>query len=866
MEFIGGERVGPYRLIERLGVGGMGEVYLAIDERLDRHVALKRIRSTGDSSPERRERFRREARLAARLNHSSIVQIYDVLAEGEDEILVLEFVAGTTLKRMVESAPLPYGRAAALGRDIAEGLAEAHRQAIVHRDLKSENILVTATGRAKIADFGVAKRQLDDDGLTASGMVMGTTRSMSPEQARGEPVDFRSDLFSLGVLLYEALGGRSPFAGANQLSTVQRILHTEPEPLSLAVPWVPKEFAQLVHRLLAKEPHLRPRSASEVATALSAWADPPGSSDDQPTWVGGRPASKTRPSAAEPAPVRSKRRPSRRFWSLLAVLLAFGGALSFYLLRPPPLPLEVAVLAPNVSGTSPAARGSAASVADDTGLLTAGLRVAELQVISGLAGVAAKSPEEIDSATGGLRQVAHALAADELIATRLACRGEECQVTLQRIRGSDAILLDSASLTVRTDDPLLAARAVAAQVRSFYPGRKARAGVGDLAVSSRDFATFLRLSARFKERRAADLGALLDQLAALSSRSPQFLEARLLESEIAGYRFYQSRAPADLERALASSREARRIAPGDPRPLVREVSAAVGGGRLDDAEAALATLDRLSPGDPMVLAQRAQVAQARGLPEEALRLARAAARNHRSIGRLYSLAWFEVQQGETAAARATLEELLRRAPGHADGLSQLGYLELSNGNTARAADLFAELVRRTPRFAPLTNLGLARLLLGRYAEAANAFERAAALEPGNPVARLNLADARFLLGNRAEATREYQAVLGLVAKDPAAATNPQLLTIRGQALAHLGNGGEAVAAVQEALRLAPKSPQVAYETSLVYTLVGERLSAIAAASRARSLGLEPVWFSFPWFEPLRREPQFQKLLGGPAGA
>jgi eukaryotic-like serine/threonine-protein kinase len=854
MDFIAGERLGPYRLVERLGVGGMGEVYLAIDERLDRRVALKRIRSAGDSSFERRERFRREARLAARLNHSSIVQIYDVLAEGEDEILVLEYVAGTTLRRLVDEAPLLPGRAAAVGREIAEGLAEAHRQGIVHRDLKSENILVTPAGRAKISDFGVAKQPLDDDGLTASGMVMGTTRSMSPEQARGEPVDFRSDLFSLGVLLYEALGGRSPFAGANQLSTVQRILHTEPEPLSLAVPAVPKEFADLVHRLLAKEPHLRPRSAAEVAAALAAWADAPGSGDDQPTWVEGRPASVStaRPGAAVPLTPSAARRSRRRLFISLAGLLALGGGFAAYFaLRPTPPPLAVAVLAPSLAGTTGAG---------DSALLTAGLRVAELQVISGLAGVAAKSPEEIDSASGTLRQIAHALAADELIATRLACHEEECQVTLQRIRGGEATLLDSANLTVRTDDPLLAARAVAAKVRSFYPGRKARAGVGDLAVSSRDFAEFLRLSARFRERRAADLGALLDQVAALSSRAPQFLEARLLEAEIARYRFALSRDPADLERALASNQEARRIAPGDPRPLSLEVSTALGGGRLEVAETALAALDRLSPGDPMVLGQRAMVAHARGRPEEALRLSRAAAAGHRSIGRLYALAWLEVQQGETAAARATLEELLRRAPGHADGLSQLGYLELSNGNTARAAELYAELVRRTPRFAPLTNLGLARLLLGRYAEAADAFERAAALEPGNPVARLNLADARFLLGKRAEAETGYRAVLDLVAKDPAAATNPQLLTVRGQALAHLGRGAEAVAAVQEALRLAPKSPQVAYESSLVYTLVGERLSAITTASRARSLGLEPVWFSFPWFEPLRQEPEFQKLL------
>src|SRR6185295_10715849 len=309
------------------------------------------------------------------------------------------------------------------------------------------------------ADFGVAKQHLDDDGLTATGKVMGTTRSMSPEQARGEPIDFRSDLFSLGILLYEALSGRSPFAGANQLSTLQRVLSHEPKPLILAARAVPREFADLVHRLLAKEPHLRPRRASEVATALSAWADEIRSDDDQPTSVEGvpTPASSAHSVAAVSPQATTAGRHSRRLVrALLAGLLAIGSGLgAYFALRPPPVPLEVAVLAPTVSG---------ATGQGDAALLIAGLRVAELQVISGLVGVAAKSPDEIDTATGNLRQVAHTLAADELIATRLFCRDEECQVTLQRIRGADATLLHSAPLAVRTDHSLLAAGAVAARV------------------------------------------------------------------------------------------------------------------------------------------------------------------------------------------------------------------------------------------------------------------------------------------------------------------------------------------------------------------------------------------------------------------
>lgn len=153
-------KIGPYEILRRLGAGGMGEVFLAYDERLDRQVAIKRIRSDKSATSERRERFRREARVAARLNHPAIVQIYDVLAEGDVDSIVMEAVEGTDLRTLIGGRPLPLEAAVVIARDVADGLAEAHRQGIVHRDLKSENVLVTPAGRAKITDFGIAKRLL----------------------------------------------------------------------------------------------------------------------------------------------------------------------------------------------------------------------------------------------------------------------------------------------------------------------------------------------------------------------------------------------------------------------------------------------------------------------------------------------------------------------------------------------------------------------------------------------------------------------------------------------------------------------------------------------------------------------------------
>jgi serine/threonine protein kinase len=195
------QTIGPYTLGERLGAGGMGEVYQAYDERLDRWVAVKLIRSDHLDKPTVRERFRREARAAARLSHPSIVQIHDIVESDESDAIVMELVEGEPLSCRIARGPLPVSEAARIGREIAEGLAAAHAKGLIHRDLKPENVMITTDGRAKILDFGLAKRLEGEASLTADHRVLGTFRSMSPEQARGMPLDARSDLFSFGLLV-----------------------------------------------------------------------------------------------------------------------------------------------------------------------------------------------------------------------------------------------------------------------------------------------------------------------------------------------------------------------------------------------------------------------------------------------------------------------------------------------------------------------------------------------------------------------------------------------------------------------------------------------------------------------------------------
>lgn len=268
-------RLGGYRIESLLGRGGMGEVYLAYDERLHRHVALKRIRADGPIDAQVRARFRREAQAAARLNHPSIVQIYDILDTEHGDCIVMEYVAGESVAALMRRGPLGLARALRLASAVADGLGEAHAKGLVHRDLKAENVLVTAAGHAKVLDFGLALPLWGNSpspALTQEGALLGTVHAMSPEQASGRTVDHRSDLFALGVLLYELVTGRAPFRGANLLDTLRRVTSEAPAPLAEVRADAPTELVALVERLLEKEPERRPQSARLVAAELSALA------------------------------------------------------------------------------------------------------------------------------------------------------------------------------------------------------------------------------------------------------------------------------------------------------------------------------------------------------------------------------------------------------------------------------------------------------------------------------------------------------------------------------------------------------------------------------------------------------------------
>jgi serine/threonine protein kinase/tetratricopeptide (TPR) repeat protein len=274
-----GDRLGRYEILGPLGAGGMGEVYRARDSELERDVAIKVLPVEVAQSPDRLARFEKEAKAVARLSHPNILDIHDYGREGDTTYSVTELLEGETLRERLEGGPLGWRKATEIGAAIADGLGAAHEAGIVHRDLKPSNVFIISDGRVKVLDFGLARHEDVEAGedethaptmtrQTDPGTVLGTVGYMSPEQVRGETVDQRSDIFSLGCVLYEMVSGRQTFKGDTAVETMNAILKEEPEDVSSTGVVLPSELAGTIRRCLEKRSQSRFQSASDLAYNL----------------------------------------------------------------------------------------------------------------------------------------------------------------------------------------------------------------------------------------------------------------------------------------------------------------------------------------------------------------------------------------------------------------------------------------------------------------------------------------------------------------------------------------------------------------------------------------------------------------------
>lgn len=730
------ERIGAYRLESPLGRGGMGEVFLAWDERLERPVAIKRIRQDMFQQGHQRERFRREARMAARLSHAAIVQIHDLVSEESGDAIVMEYVEGPTLAERLRG-PLGAEEAVRLAREIAEGLAAAHEAGLIHRDLKAENVVVTPSGHAKILDFGLARPvSWDGEMLTLHGALVGTCYAMSPEQARGEELDERSDLFSFGALLYEMLAGRSPFRGRDPLATLQRVLHEQPPLLSEVRPELPLRLSSLVERLLAKDRADRPQNARQVVQKLelierelsvTEWPERADDSvSDLPTHAfPALPVTRSSGSARRSLPAANGPRPLHRARNWILFL---GGALSA---------LIVAMILSHLSA-------------------------------------------------------------------------------------------DPSPPTVSEGDMVM--------FKAIY--RRVIAGTHDLRDE-------------------------LAKLERLHESSPNFPDAWILAADLAGNLYESTQRTDDLDMARRFIKRARELAPKHPGTLRADCRIALATRQLEQAERILTSLEKVrAANDPSVLLLRSRLEESKGNLEEAEKALRKAVKESPTWPYQTELVWFEMNHDMVDDARSDLDKM---DPKNLWVREQLAFLELNYGDLARAEQLYLGLALSNPRQRTyFTNLGLARWLRGNYHAAVEAFSQANEIDFGHTIVSLNLADAELDLGNRDAAKGIYGDVLKIL-EVTRQGTNlsAQEEMIKAQCLARLGYPGfaeEARAAAQRALDLAPGDAQRLYEAALVYSLLGDRESALSRATESVRRGIRPRWFRISAFASLRQEPEFQALL------
>jgi eukaryotic-like serine/threonine-protein kinase len=837
-----GEHIGPHRIVRALGRGGMGEVFLARDDRLNRWVAIKRIRHDGDT-PNLRQRLLHEAHAVGGLRHPAIVLVYDLLEHEGDDCIVMEYVQGQTLAEALRGGPLDPALAVRLAAKIASGLAAAHEAGFLHRDLKAENVMVTPAKEVKILDFGLAKPiglTADASSLTATGFVVGTRRSMSPEQARGCEVDERSDLYSLGILLYEMLTGSSPFQGAHSPATLTKLLRSS----------LPPRLVVLLERLLAQTPAARPQSAAEVTRELEAIAaslGPPGDFSSEET-LSGLPTDAIRrwggdttpplfPPVPAPTPPERSRPPRRRrllmiaVLSALVVLVAAAIGLRHYWPARTKL-LWVVVANPQGTGQDPQLQRAAAALVK-----------ANLKALGQLKGVVPIGPvvgPQNDDWT-------EAAAAEDLLTTTLERSGSQWYITLRRRRGSDGKASDDQGLRAPLDAQSLKGldHLVEDRLRYLFPSSPPR----DDVSRKEDYAAFFEIEQRIGEGQNPGESDL-HELENLVKRSPNFLEAQLLEADVI--------VPTDPERASQLIRQAMKLAPTDPRPLQSEFKLQLAYHQRDQAAVTLSDLSDLEPGNPYLPALRAGLANE---PADALHDLRRAVTCVPSWRNLLSLAKVEEKLGMAGDAQDALNAILRDSPSNVYASRRLAELDLDYRDPTDAERIYETLIEGSPTSIDYVNLGTARVLLHRYKEAIDAFSQALKRNPRDAATKLNLADAKLALGQKEEAKALYEQVRGQWEDDrQGLETTPADNMIKAQFLAHLGQTSEATDLVRNALKENKDNTDIIVSAAQVYTLAGDYEQAIATIPYAIEQHVGPNWFKLPVFSPLFNNPRYKKAL------
>ncbi|MFC4878188.1 protein kinase domain-containing protein [Microbulbifer halophilus] len=712
--------IGRYQVTRRLGSGGMGVVYLATDEKLDREVAIKRLlkNPTSDAAP---LRIRKEALLLAQLNHTNIVQIYDVVEEREDIALVMEYVEGCSLDNWQRERDPGLQQKILLLKQICNGLTRAHGIGIIHRDLKADNILVDDNNTAKITDFGIAKNWREYSDLTREQHIAGSWSAMSPEQALGKPLDNRCDLFALGVLAYRLLCGQGPFGDRESpFVIVDRVVNNTHPPAGKLNPELPADLCRLLDRLLAKDPDRRPLNATAVAAELDGILQ---HLDDG----AGDTFSRTATITAEEYH-RRRRRNRGRHRTLLGAVAGAGAAL-----------LVAAALAlwPEAG---PERRGDYIAVVSphegafdsrEEQRLASNMLSAIKQGLSNREGLLLVPYAESRQLRGQpLRDQARALNAQLLLHPTLNCEAAHCEASLEVIDTESFAATASRSVMLELGEDLDSRARILQQLNYLFPDNPAGERGAGFNISAEDYRRYLDLyERRGDEARTAET---LKTLEALQKNSPGFPPYYELYSEQVIDHKLNTRSTGTLERLERFLQRAPRDIGDHPSVLTAKLRLAMSRDDPDRARALLEKLKLTLPDHASYHALRSNYYEGRGEYQKALAAIDRALALRTSTNYLWLKGLYLSQSGNMDAAKPYLLQVIEFSDHNSKALYLLAANELDSGRPAETIRLLKSVDVEQLGAMHAYNLCLAYYIENQFERAQQCMAGVAERAPGTP--------------------------------------------------------------------------------------------------------------------------------------
>lgn len=870
-----GRTVGRYRLRRKLGAGGMGEVWLADDDRLGRPVAIKRPSSDIVASPEMLSRLQREARHAAQLAHRSIASVYDIVDEGDQSFIVMEFVDGEDLSEILGRGPMPLAEALRLCTAIADAVAAAHAHGITHRDLKPANVRVTADGQPKVLDFGISHAPHHETAATAvtvagtfttdARQITGTPGYSAPEQLLGHPTDARADVFSLGALTFEIVTGRRAFDGSDLLSRAMATLSSPTPRATEHRGGLPPALDALLESAMEKAPAARLASAAEFRDRLRGIAAS---------------LSGVRPAADASTAVTT--RPSHlggRLFVIAGVVAALSVVVGLLLRRPAPpgadapaadvgaTRIVVAVLPP-------------ANLTGDAGndVMAVGFADSLFNDLAGVTSLTVVPPDEVRQETRrlgtNLRDVARGLGAAYLVDSTIQQSGTDLRVNARLVKADGALAwrsdFDGNAERVFDLQRRVAQGVVEGLQVQLAPDARTKIG----ASRSHDVDA-LREYWKGRALLEGDLGSperraeATHALEAAVAKDPGFAEAHAALGEAYWTHYGYGRDPQWAAKSVAESTKAVELDPSQPRVWIALARVHNGTGQVDRALMEVRKAIELQPASDDAHRLLGEIQQRDGrFDEAAAAFDRAIAlrpdywRNH------YRKGVFLSTSGRYDDAAVALRAAIALAPDVASGYQSLGAALQLKGDLEGARQQYQRVLEMRPNSSAWTNLGVLLHWQHKYGEAIAAHRKAADLGDREPLPHRNMGDAYWAMGDQVQARASYGVAVSLLEEglrvDPNDVDN---LVELAYCELRLGQGIQALEHLRQAERHDPEARSVLYLKSVVAARDGRLDEALALVQRAVQRGAQVQEIEYDDdLAPVRALPAYRAWLAARTSA